>query len=289
MNKFAIGAIITGSVIVGGIVASAMSLTQVDPGYAGVVYSPNGGIKQETLTQGWHFVAPFNSVTEYPVSTETVYLTKAGTEENPVDESFNISTKEGKPVNVDAMYSYHMLQEKLPHIFTKFRRADTKTIESGYIKTNLKAAIQEVTSQYSVLDIYGEKRDEITQKVMKEFADRMKPDGIVIETFSFGEIRPDEASMRAIQAKVDAQQKLQQYETEKKQAEVLADKARIEAKGKADAQLIEAEGRAKANAKLQQSITPELIEYEKAKRWDGKLPQVQGNAGVMMQMQPSQQ
>jgi regulator of protease activity HflC (stomatin/prohibitin superfamily) len=51
----------------------------------------------------------------------------------------------------------------------------------------------------------------------------------------------------------------------------------IDAKGKSDARIIEAEGQAKANEKLQQSITSELIEYEKAKKWSGDLPKVMTN------------
>jgi prohibitin 1 len=282
MNKnFTVGGITLAVLLGGGLIGGLICSTTIDPGYAGVVYNANGGLEKNTLGQGWHMVAPWKSVTEYPVSTETVYLTKVS-EDSEKDNSFNISTKEGKPVNVDAMYSYHMEQDKLPHIFTKFRRADSDTIEAGYIKQQLKTVIQEVTSNYSVLDVYGEKRGEIQAKIQEKFAERLKPDGIIVENFSFGEIRPDAQSMAAIQAKVDAQQKLQQYETEKKQAEVLAEKARIEAQGKADAALIEAQGRAKANQALQQSITPELIEYTKAQKWDGKLPTYLGGSGTIM-------
>ncbi len=39
-----------------------------------------------------------------------------------------------------------------------------------------------------------------------------------------------------------------------------------------------AEAEARANAVRQQSITPALLELEKIKKWDGKLPQVTGGA-----------
>ncbi|MED1666995.1 prohibitin family protein [Brevibacillus laterosporus] len=281
-NNFKKGKIATAIGLTGLLLGSFACSTTIDPGYAGVVYNANGGLEENTLGQGWHMVTPWKSVTEYPVSTETVYLIKNIEGEN--DNSFNISTKEGKPVNVDAMYSYHMEQGKLPHIFTKFRRGDSKTIEAGYIKQQLKTVIQEVTSNYSVLDVYGEKRGEIQTNILDNFSNRLKQDGIIVENFSFGEIRPDSQSMLAIQAKVDAQQKLQQYQTEKQQAEVLAEKARIEAKGKADASLIEAQGKAKANQALQQSITNELIEYTKAQKWDGALPTYQGGSGTIMSL-----
>jgi prohibitin 1 len=281
-KNFNTGAIALAVILGGGLLGGLACSTTIDAGYAGVVYNANGGLEEGTLGQGWHLVAPWKSVTEYPVSTETVILTKVGTDDSPKDDSINVSTREGKPVSVDAMYSYHMDQSKLPHIFTKFRRADAKTIEAGYIKAQLKNAINSVTSSYGVLDVYGEKRGEIQVKIQEKFEEILAEDGIVVESFNFGEIRPDEQSMQAIQLKVDAQQKLQQFETEKQQAQILADKARIEAQGNADRAIIEAKGRSQANQLLQQSITPELIEYEKAKKWDGKLPTYQGGTGTLM-------
>jgi prohibitin 1 len=282
--KIRLGGLAVGGVLLLAAGLTALSMTSIKPGYSGVVYNADGGIEENTLGQGWHFVLPWKSVTSYPVSTETVYLTKTSTEGSPSDDSFNVSTIEGKPVNVDVMYSYHMDQTKLPHVFTKFRGANTNAIESGYIKQNLKSTIQEITSEYGVLDVYGEKRGEITQKIQNEFTKRMAQDGIMIESFSFGEIRPDADSMKAIQDKVNAQQKLQQYIVEKQQAEVLAEKARIEAKGKADASVITAKGQADANRAISESLTPALIEYTKVNKWNGENPKVMtGNgSGVLV-------
>lgn len=281
MNRFVVGAVLTGFTLLGGVVAAFSSIEVVEPGNVGLVYTPSGGLQKETLSQGWHLVSPFAKVTKYPISTTSVQLSKKSEDG---DQSLNVSTSEGKLVNSDIQYNFHIDPEKAPVLFTKFKGASIETIEAGYLRQNLKASIQEITSTYGVLDIYGSKRDEITAKVSENFTKKMKADGFIIENFSFVEIRPDAQSMKAIQAKVDAQQKLIQFETEKKQAEVLAQKSVIEAKGKADAALIEAQGKAKANAALQQSITPELIEYEKAKKWDGKLPQVSGGNTPMIQM-----
>ncbi len=42
-----------------------------------------------------------------------------------------------------------------------------------------------------------------------------------------------------------------------------------------------AEGEAEANAKISKSLTPELVEYEKIRKWDGRLPQVSGAAAML--------
>ena len=56
---------------------------------------------------------------------------------------------------------------------------------------------------------------------------------------------------------------------------------RIEAQAKADAILIEAQGQAKANLELSKSLTPEIVEYYKAQKWDGKLPMAQGGTSIL--------
>ncbi|MCR8641393.1 SPFH domain-containing protein [Paenibacillus sp. N1-5-1-14] len=284
MSKFSIGGIFLGALLFIGVIFGFMSVTKIEAGFAGVVYNTNGGIEEQTLNQGWHVVAPWKKVTEYPVSTETVFLSKTPHEGSKGDESFNVSTKEGKQVSLDVRYAYHMDAEKLPHIFTKFRGANVSTIEGGYLKNTVQATVQSVTSEYPVLEIYGVKRDEITAKVSKELTTALGKEGITIETFAFGEIRPDENTLKAIQDNVNAQQQLATLEIQKKQAEATADKQRIEAKGVADSELIKAQGVAKANETLKQSLTPELIQMEIAKKWDGRLPTVSGGNTPMIQL-----
>lgn len=260
------------------------SITTIKPGMAGVVYNRNGGIENTTLGQGWHIVAWWKSVTEYPVSTETVYLTKNVQEGSKEDDSFNSATKEGMPVNMDVMYSYHVDNIKLPHVYTKFRGADIEIIESGYIKTQLKSITQVVTSQYSILEVFGDKRSEIQTKIFDLLKKDLGVDGFMLESFSFGEIRPDEASKLAIQAKVNAQQAQEQKRTEMETAKIEAERKRQEAQGIADAALIVAQGNAKANEITKLSLSRELIDYTIAQKWNGALPTVTGGSIPMIQL-----
>jgi len=282
MNKFTKGLITVGVSAVVLLSGFAMSTTKINPGHAGIVYNVSGGLEEITLSQGWHIVAPWKSIREYPISTETVWLTKGTTEGSPNDDSYNTSTMEGKPVNVDAYFTYHVNVEKLPAIFNRFKGADIESIQSGYLKQQVKTASQSVTSSYSVLDLYGNKRSEIQNKIHDILIKELTPFGLEVETFSFGEIRPDADTMKAIQAKVDAQQKLQQMEIELSQSTVTANKARVDAKGIADAAVIRATGEAEANQKLQASLTPELIQKLWIDKWDGQQSQVVGSGSQMI-------
>ena len=238
----------------------------------------DGGVEENVLPQGYHIVAPWKKVIEYPVSTETVYYTKSADgkdDDNKGDSSINVNTKDGKQVNVSVTYSFHMDADNLPAVFTKFRGRSTEEIEAGYIKNEMYQAINEVTSQYSLMDLVGDKRPEINAKVFEKFRNSLSEFGIIIETFNLSDVVPDEQTKEAIQKVVNAQNVYEQAKIEKQTAEVEAEKARITAQGKADAAVIEAEGQAKANEKLQQSLSDNVIRQHTIDKWDGKLPQYQ--------------
>lgn len=263
--------------LIGGI----LCIERIPAGYAGIVYSINGGVTGETLSQGWKFVSPTKKVVKYPISTETMYMSRDIKEGSEGDDSFNISTKDGKLVNVDAEISYHYDIEKLPQVFKKFRGRSTDDIENTFIRARLKDIANQVSSRYAVLDVYGEKRSELNIEVYKHLKDILDDNGMELETFAFTRIEPDVETQKAINDRVNAQQKLEQMKTEKQQAEVQAEKLKVEAEGKANATLIEAEATAKANELIRNSLSSEFVEYEKIQKWNGSLPQVSGGNAIV--------
>ena len=108
----------------------------------------------------------------------------------------------------------------------------------------------------------------------------------MIETFNLSDVVPDEQTKEAIQKVVNAQNVYEQAKIEKQTAEVEAEKARIQAKGRADAAIIEAEGQAQANAKLRESLNDNIIRQHAIEKWDGKLPtyQLGENGGALINL-----
>lgn len=53
-----VGGITLAVVIIVGVILAVMCTTRVPAGYVAVQYNVNGGVKEEVLTQGWHFVPP---------------------------------------------------------------------------------------------------------------------------------------------------------------------------------------------------------------------------------------
>lgn len=268
--KAKLGAGVVGlGILVFGILG-AMSVEVIGQGQAGVVYSRADGIQEKPLGQGWHIVSPFKRVTKYPVSTETVKGNK-----------FNVQTKDGKPLQVQVSYDYMNDFDRLPAIFDKFKGRKSTTIEDTWLQTRLKKASLNVFSQYSVLEVF-QNQGAINAEIEEAFKATVEPTGFLVDSVTLGAPTPDEQTLRAIQAVVDASQKLEQLQIEKKQAEVTAQKSLIEAKGEAEAKKARADGEAKSNEIIKKSISKELIEYKTTQSWDGKLPQVTGGSTPMI-------
>ncbi len=58
----------------------------------------------------------------------------------------------------------------------------------------------------------------------------------------------------------------------------------IQAKAEAESILLRAQAQSEANEKISKSLTKELVEYEKIKKWNGELPQVTGETIPMIDL-----
>lgn len=268
--KLKIGAFLTGVGLLVVAVLLFMSVTVIGQGHAGVVYNRSHGIEETPIGQGWHLVKPWERVTEYAVSTETV---KGG--------DFSVQTKDGKPLTVQISYDYMNELEKLPAIYNKFKGQKSEVIEEGWMQTRLKKAALSVFSQYSVLEVF-QSQGEINAQIETAFKESVEPTGFLVDSVTLGAPTPDAKTAEAIQAVVDASQKLEQLEIEKEQAKAEAAKLREKATGEADAMKIKADAEAKANETIRKSITKELTDYKSIEKWDGKLPQVTGGSTPMV-------
>lgn len=51
-------------------ITALLCLERIPAGYVGVVYSMNGGVQDDLLTQGFHFVNPTKQVKEFTIGNE---------------------------------------------------------------------------------------------------------------------------------------------------------------------------------------------------------------------------
>lgn len=259
-KKGFIGAVITAIVIIVGLIMAVACIERIPTGYEGVVYNMNGGVTGETLTQGWHIVSPTKKVKSFTISEEQLIMSKNSQEGSKEDESFTVSTSDDAMLSISFQMSYRFLSDQLTDTYTRFRGLDGEDIINNRVKTVLKSKVSEVTTDYSMMDIYSGNRSEINAKITeylnKQFS---KAYGIEVVDASITDVHPDEKLKTAIDNRVTALQQKQQAEAEQETAKVQAETNLIKAQNEADIKLLEAQAEAEANKLIAQSITPELI------------------------------
>lgn len=199
VKKGFIGAIVLAVVLFGGVILGLMCTERIPAGYVGVVYNMNGGVDGEVLQQGWHLVSPTKKVTTYSIGIEQSYLTAENKGDSPNDESFNIPTSDGKTVRVNLEFSYRFDEERVSETFTMFKGKSGEEIKNTFIKPKIVAWTQEVSANYPVTDIFGDKRTEINAELDVYLRDKFDKYGIIIDTVNFTDISVDGETAAAIQ------------------------------------------------------------------------------------------
>ncbi|MGM9924358.1 MAG: prohibitin family protein [Bacillus sp. (in: firmicutes)] len=254
-NRKVLGGIIIAVVLVLGIAITSLFIEKIPNGYVGVVYSPNGGVQDKTLGQGWHLVGLFDKVTKYPVRMQTVDY-----------KDIQVATSDGKNVTVDFAYTYSIQPDKVVDVFNKFGPIEVEQIEDSYLRTRLWDAGRKGIAKYSVIDTYGEKSSEAAVDVQKIFSEDIGKIGFVVDNLTLGVPKPDDSTQAAINKRVEAAQELERKQIELNIAKAEAEKKRIEA-----------EGIASYNEIIKKSISPEVIQNKWIEKWDGKMPKATGS------------
>ena len=279
MKKLILTGII-GITLAGGVVGAFLCIERIAPGYVGVVYSPSSGVEQETLTQGWKLVMPWEKVTQYSIATEQMFLSADEREGSKENDSFDVMCKDGK-MNVDFEMSYSFDAAKVPELYTKYRGMKGEDIINTIVRGKVKTFANEVTSQFTVIEAHMEKKAEVNKMLTEHLRKQLEQYGIQVESANLTRTSVNKEVEAAITERSKASQQLQAEKQKKEKAVIEAERLKIEAQGKADANLINAEGQSKANKVLNESLTPNLIQMEKAKKWNGELPKVTGGNAIV--------
>jgi len=301
-----VGGIAIGVVLVVAIIGSMLFTTKIPAGYAGIIYNMNGGIEKDVRHQGWSIIPPTKTVTKYTVAREQSYMTKDKRGDSEDDESFEIPTKEGASLEVDVAFGYTFDINRLPDTFNTFRGQSGKEILDSFIKPTMQGWIKEVTPRYGMIEIVSKQRGEVNAALTEEMQKRFDKYGIIIDTVTLTDVRPDKDTDKAIKEKIKAQEKLEtarvtaetdkvnaerdkavaliNAEKEKEAAAIEAEKAKIKAEGAAAARETESKAEAEAIKRISGALTNEYNEYIHNKQWNGVEPQITGGATPIVDM-----
>jgi regulator of protease activity HflC (stomatin/prohibitin superfamily) len=241
------------------------SCERIDAGHVGVKvnqYGDNKGVDDVVAVTGMVFYNPITTkVYEFP----TFIQHKEYKDEN----SFVVNSKDGSEFSVSPIMNYSVQREKVPAIFSKYRRP-LEDIEEGFLKTAVYDAFRLATNKYTADELISN-RAVFEVEVRRLLDAQLLKEGFIINQFTSNLIYP-ETFKKSIEAKNNAVQAALRAENEVKTAEAQAKIKVATAEGNAQALLTSAKAEAEANRMKQQTLTPLLIQLEYVNKWDGKLP-----------------
>jgi regulator of protease activity HflC (stomatin/prohibitin superfamily) len=266
--KFA--GLLRGAGVVIAVALTAVScLSTVPAGHTGVV-TTFGHVENYTLDAGVHMVKPWQQVVKMDnrVQKQTVKLACFSSDIQEVNMAYTINYQIRK---ADAMTLY-------------------STVGVAYYDTvvspNIAEAVKVATARYTAEELVG-MRDELANAIELILSEKLEQYNIEVVSTSIEDMDFTDAFTDAVEAKQVAQQNKLKAQTEAEQRVIEANAAAEVKKVQADAEAYEvlarADAEAEANRKISESLTRDLIDYNYAQSWDGKLPMMMsGSDGAVI-------
>jgi regulator of protease activity HflC (stomatin/prohibitin superfamily) len=241
------------------------SCERVDAGHVGVkvnMYGDNKGVDDVVAVTGMVFYNPITTkIYEFPTFIQH--------KEYKGENSFIVNSKDGSEFSVSPIMNYSVQREKVPAIFSKYRRP-LEDIEEGFLKTAVYDAFRLATNKYTADELISN-RAVFEVEVRRLLDGQLLKEGFIINQFTSNLIYP-ETFKKSIEAKNNAVQAALRAENEVKTAEAQAKIKVATAEGNAQAMLTSAKAEAESNRMKQVTLTPLLLQLEYINKWDGKLP-----------------
>ncbi len=259
-KKLSVATVIAILVAVVALVVAFNSFTIVQAGHTGVVLTL-GKVSEGGLQEGFHLKIPFvqqvvmidNRITKLEVATEAF-------------------SKDLQTVSTVLAINYRVDAAKSDKIYKNIGPSYESVLMAPAVNEVLKAITAQYTAEESVTN-----RAIISDGLVKGLNEKLNGEGLYVTDVNIMNFDFSEAFINAIEEKQVAQQQLLKAETEKQTAIT-------NAQAQAETIRIKAEAEAEANRILSESLTETVIENKKIEKWDGKLPQVSGDASAFVQL-----
>lgn len=248
----------------------------VGAGERGVVFSQTQGVKPMSYDEGFHFKTPFiEDATKLPVRTQ-LYSVKA-----------SASSKDLQIVHTEVGVNYHIVPEAVHKLYQEIGQ----DYQEKVIVPAVQEAVKAVTAEANAEELIT-KREVVKSELEQALRNRLTNYHLIVETVSITNFDFSPEFNVAIEAKVTAEQNALAEENKVRIEEAKAKQKIAEAQGNAESirlnAIAEAEKVRVVNEQLAKSAN--YVQLELIKRWDGRLPTIQGSQGMILQMPfPTQQ
>ena len=244
-------------------------IAKVNSGNVGIV-THFGKIEDRVLEAGLHFTSYFEKV--HPINIRT--------------QIFKVEliafSADIQQVILQVAINYNITPDIANTLYRTVGSNYVETLMTPRLAEDVKVAVSNYTAESLI-----ENRELLSGEVLELMQRDLKEYGITVSSISIENIDFTDAFEAAVEAKQVATQEKQKAQTQQEQqtmearqaaerekiaAQAAAEKAKIEADAEAYAIKTKAEAEAEANSKIAESVTDGLIEFEKARNWDGELP-----------------
>jgi prohibitin 2 len=257
------------------IVVLVASVKIVEAGHRGVLLSFGAVDTSASLNEGIHFVVPFrDEVVPLEVRTQKIV------------ENAAAASRDLQDVSTQVALNYHIAPDSAQVLFQQLGFDYGNRVVSPAIQESLK----QVTARYNAENLITN-REAAKDEVETQIEARLAPYNIDVEALSITEFQFSEQFRRAVESKVEAEQRALQATNDLRRIEIEAQQAQAKAIGEQKANIAHAEGvrqaavlqaQGEAQAinivKAQLTEDPRYLEWLKTQRWDGVLPLVTGGA-----------
>ena len=247
------------------------SCSRIDAGYVGVKVKLLGsekGVQEQVLEVGRHYIGINEELYKFPVFQVNYVFTADDTEGSPTNEEFTFQTDQGMECSVDLGVAMTFQQDRVSHIFQKFRKGPEE-IRSIIVRNSIRDALNKIAGTMPIESVYGAGKALLIDSVTQVVREELEPDGIFVDKISLiGAIRIPISVKDALDSKVKMTQEAQQKENEVAKAVAQANIDVAKAQGIADARKIEADGEAYYNRVVASSLTPNIVQLKWITAWE---------------------
>jgi regulator of protease activity HflC (stomatin/prohibitin superfamily) len=267
-------------VIVGIIVLTVVlvsSVKIVEAGNRGVLLNFGAVDTSTSLQEGLHLVVPFrDNVIQMEVRTQKTSEVAAS------------ASKDLQDVRTEVALNYHVSADSAQVVYQQLGF----DYASRVITPAIQESVKQVTARFNAEELIT-KRETVKTEIEEQIKQRLAAYNVAVETISITEFKFSEQFTRAVEAKVEAEQRALQANNELRRIQIEAQQAEAKAVGDQKANIARAEGIRQANIlqaegegeailiideRLRES--PSYLEWLKTQRWNGVLPLVTGGEGA---------
>jgi regulator of protease activity HflC (stomatin/prohibitin superfamily) len=210
-----------------GIVATSLTgCASIPSGRTGIQWAPTRGTIEHPLNEGIHWVSPFSKVYQIDMR------------EQEEDESLDVLANNGLEIQLTSSILYQPIPGEVYQLVTETGPNYYSTLIAPYVRSSARR----VVGRYTPEEIYSTKREQVEIEIRQEVVQKMEGKHVNVNGILIREVHLPAVVQKAIQEKLQEEQKSLEMKYVLDRTRQEAERARIEAAGISDFQAIVSKG-----------------------------------------------